>query len=306
MLQNKKEHPKIKLELHPRNKHRERYNFSALVNSYPDLAPFIILNKYNDESINFFDDKAVKALNRALLSHHYHIKYWDIPAYNLCPPIPGRADYIHYIADLLSNNKKIPKGHEIKCLDIGVGANCIYPIIGFKEYGWSFVGSDIDQNSVEAAKAIVEKNPELTGNIEIRHQNNPGYIFKGIINTGEKFHVSICNPPFHSSATEAKAGNMRKINNLKGKKPTKSTLNFGGQHNELWCKGGEKWFISQMIKESEQFKNSCMWFTSLVSKETNLPGIYHSLKKANARKVKTINMGQGNKKSRIVAWSYQA
>ena len=31
------------------------------------------------------------------------------PNENLCPPIPGRADYIHHIADLLSinNNKQI-------------------------------------------------------------------------------------------------------------------------------------------------------------------------------------------------------
>jgi 23S rRNA (adenine1618-N6)-methyltransferase len=35
----------------------------------------------------------------------------------LCP-IPGRADYIHYIADLLaeSNNGIIPKGHGIQGL----------------------------------------------------------------------------------------------------------------------------------------------------------------------------------------------
>jgi 23S rRNA (adenine1618-N6)-methyltransferase len=46
------------------------------------------------------------------------------------PPIPGRADYIHYIADLLATtNSGIPKETEYKDWDIGVGANCIYPII---------------------------------------------------------------------------------------------------------------------------------------------------------------------------------
>jgi 23S rRNA (adenine1618-N6)-methyltransferase len=45
-----------------------------------------------------------------LLISYYDIQKWDIPHY-LCPPIPGRADYIHYIADLLaeSNNGIIPK-----------------------------------------------------------------------------------------------------------------------------------------------------------------------------------------------------
>jgi 23S rRNA (adenine1618-N6)-methyltransferase len=40
----------------------------------------------------------------------------------LCPPIPGRADYIHLHSRLLaeSNNGIIPKGHGIQGLDIGI------------------------------------------------------------------------------------------------------------------------------------------------------------------------------------------
>jgi 23S rRNA (adenine1618-N6)-methyltransferase len=39
------------------------------------------------------------------------------------PPIPGRADYIHQIADLLAtcNKKVVPTGADIRILDIGVG-----------------------------------------------------------------------------------------------------------------------------------------------------------------------------------------
>jgi 23S rRNA A1618 N6-methylase RlmF len=52
---------------------------------------------------------------------------------------PGRLDYIHYIADLLQKQQRYhPKGHTVQGLDIGIGANCIYPIIGNAEYGWSF------------------------------------------------------------------------------------------------------------------------------------------------------------------------
>jgi 23S rRNA (adenine1618-N6)-methyltransferase len=81
----------------------------------------------------------------------------------LRPPIPGRADYIHYIADLLAENNggKIPKGKQIKCLNIGVGANCIYPIIGNQEYGGSFVGADVDPVSIASANKIIEFNPFL-------------------------------------------------------------------------------------------------------------------------------------------------
>ena len=162
MLQ-KKEHPKEKTKLHPRNKHRERYDFKLLIETCPALAQYVRLNEYDDESIDFFNPEAVKMLNMALLKHYYDIEYWDIPANYLCPPIPGRADYIHHIADLLAyeNNGIIPRGNKIKSLDIGVGANCVYPIIGNKEYGWSFVGSDIDTTAIDNASQIIEKNPTL-------------------------------------------------------------------------------------------------------------------------------------------------
>lgn len=305
MDRSKKKLPEIKSQLHPRNKHRDRYNFEELCKDYPALAPFVIRNKYNSESINFFDPQAVKALNTALLKHFYTIQYWDIPEGYLCPPIPGRADYIHTLADLASENETNFSDTKIKCLDIGVGANCIYPIIGHKEYGWSFVGSDIDDQAINSAKQIINRNPDLKDHIEIRLQNNPDSIFYGIINPDEKFQFTLCNPPFHSSAGDARKGTLRKLSNLKGTKTHKAKLNFGGQNKELWCEGGEKVFVRKMIEESLQFASSCLWFTTLVSKETNLPGIYKTLKKVKAKQIKTLNMGQGNKKSRIVAWSFQ-
>src|SRR5882724_11870803 len=190
MLQ-KKKHLKEKLGLHPSNKHRERYNFKELISSCPTLAPFVQLNKYNDESIDFSNAEAVMQLNKALLQHYYGINYWNIPSGYLCPPIPGRADYIHHIADLLAGcNKGItPKGRQIKCLDIGVGANCIYPIIGIKEYEWSFVGSDIEPVAIQSAAKIIDTNTVLKGKVELRLQKNLKDIFRGIIHPKEHFDL---------------------------------------------------------------------------------------------------------------------
>jgi len=128
MLNKKREHPKEKTGLHPRNKHRERYNFDELTVSCPELAPFVRVNDFNDESVDFSNPEAVMMLNKALLKHFYGIAHWNIPPGYLCPPVPGRADYIHHIAGLLGscNRGKIPTGNQVKCLDIGVGANCIY------------------------------------------------------------------------------------------------------------------------------------------------------------------------------------
>jgi 23S rRNA (adenine1618-N6)-methyltransferase len=306
MPEEKREHPEEKLSLHPRNKHRERYDFKTLINTDSELRQFVKPNVYNDDTIDFFDPKAVIALNKALLKHYYEIEYWDIPEGFLCPPIPGRADYIHHIADLLAknNNGLVPTGNKIKCLDIGVGANCIYPIIGIKEYGWSFVGTDVDPVSVESAKKIIDLNPSLNDKIEIRLQSNQKDIFAGIIDSGEKFDLTICNPPFHSSAKEAKLAALKKLRNLRQKNVTKPKLNFGGQNNELWCEGGEEGFVRRMINQSTSFADSCLWFSTLLSKETNLKTTYHSLKNAQAAEVVTLPMAQGNKISRIVAWTF--
>jgi 23S rRNA (adenine1618-N6)-methyltransferase len=68
----------------------------------PALQRFCITTKTGAESINFSEPEAVKLLNQALLHHYYGFKNWNFPDENLCPPIPETADYIHYIADLLS------------------------------------------------------------------------------------------------------------------------------------------------------------------------------------------------------------
>ncbi len=306
MLPKKKEHPKEKSKLHPRNKHRERYDFKQLIESCADLAPFVKLNLYNDESIDFANPEAVRMLNKALLKHYYNIENWNIPANYLCPPVPGRADYIHYMADLVcgSNYGNMPAGEKIKCLDVGVGANCVYPIIGMKEYGWSFVGSDIDTIAIESANKIIESNSFLKDKIEIRLQNNPKDIFYGIIQKEELFDLTICNPPFNKSAEESKQGTLRKLNNLNDSEITKPILNFGGKSNELWCKGGELKFVKNMVYQSKQFATSCFWFSTIISKQSHLSSVYEVLKKMEATEVKTISMGQGNKSSRIVAWTF--
>ncbi|MEJ5996456.1 23S rRNA (adenine(1618)-N(6))-methyltransferase RlmF [Pedobacter sp. Du54] len=292
--------------LHPRNKHHDRYDFKRLVKSTPELAAFVSVNKYGDESIDFANPDAVKCLNKSLLAYFYTIKYWDIPEGYLCPPIPGRADYIHYSADLLasSNNDIIPKGNKIKVLDIGVGANCVYPIIGHQEYGWTFTGSEIDLIALQSATNIVNVNPSLTQAIEIKHQPNKHAIFKGIIHKEKRFDLSICNPPFHASAADALAGTQRKVRNLGNKNYVKPTLNFGGKAGELWTEGGESGFISKMIDESKVFSKQVLWFTSLVSKSENLPAVYAMLKRADTADVRTNSMVTGNKVSRIVAWTF--
>ncbi|VAW10815.1 23S rRNA (adenine(1618)-N(6))-methyltransferase [hydrothermal vent metagenome] len=295
-----------KARLHSRNKNRERYDFSALTTSSPELKKYVRPNKFGIKSIDFSNPLAVKLLNKALLNHYYGIDNWEFPNENLCPPIPGRADYIHHIADLLGENNfgTIPFGDKITCLDVGIGASCIYPIIGVTEYDWKFIGSDIDPKSIVSAQNIINSNSSLKDKIECRLQKNTAAIFHGIIGQEDKIDLTICNPPFHSSIEDAQKGTLRKIKNLSGKKVKTPELNFAGIGNELICDGGEYQFIQNMIRESEKISKNCYWFSSLVSKQSNLKGVFRFLEKVEAYQIKTIPMGTGNKSSRIVAWTF--
>ncbi|MCK8080534.1 23S rRNA (adenine(1618)-N(6))-methyltransferase RlmF [Vibrio sp. 1CM24A] len=316
--------------LHPRNQHTGRYDFELLVAALPELKEHLIKNPVGEDTINFSDPLAVKLLNKALLAHHYGVKHWDIPAGYLCPPIPGRADYIHRVADILnSDGQGEPYNHaSVKALDIGVGANCIYPIIGATEYKWRCTGTDVDSVSIKTANFIAESNPNLKGKIRARLQADSESIFKGVIKDNERYDVTICNPPFHSSLEEAEKGSQRKLDNLaanrakkagqsfkpetnkkpvkldKSIKQAKPTLNFGGQKAELWCPGGEAAFIMKMARESQLFATQVLWFTTLISKKDNVDMVRSELGKLRAKQVKVVEMSQGQKVSRFIAWTF--
>ncbi|MEO9477166.1 MAG: 23S rRNA (adenine(1618)-N(6))-methyltransferase RlmF [Cyclobacteriaceae bacterium] len=305
-MTNKSSRTAKKPTLHPRNKHTGRYDFDKLIACYEQLAEHVTLNIHQNRSIDFANPESVKALNRALLKLQYGIQNWDIPDGYLCPPIPGRADYIHYMADLLCSNNygKIPTGEHVTCLDIGTGSSCIYPIIGSAEYGWSFIGSDIDKTALSASQKIIDQNNPLLAQVRLVHQAETSDIIYGVLTKEDRVDLSVCNPPFHASAEEARKGSLRKVKNLKGETTKNPVLNFGGQNHELWCTGGERKFIQELIRQSKKFPESCFWYSTLVSKQSNLKPILRLLDDAKAHTVHTIPMGQGNKTSRIVTWTF--
>lgn len=296
----------MKKSLHPLNIHKSGYDFELLTQAYPDLSPFIIENQSGAPTINYSNQDAVKHLNKALLKAHYQIDFWDIPDQYLIPPIPGRADYIHLIAELLGkeNKGKIPKGENISVLDVGVGANCIYPLLGNRIYGWQFVGVDIEPEAIDNAQNIISKNKGLSEHISIRLQPDKKFFFKNIVKKDEYFDLSLCNPPYHNSAEAAAKANQRKNKNL-GIAPDKGIWrNFGGQNQELWYEGGELAFIKDMIRESKAFGQQFFWFSSIISKKEHILPIEKFLKKMEVSTHVLLKMNPGQKFSRIVCWSF--
>ena len=281
--------------MHPKNPFNKDYNFDTLVAKHPPLHPFVFVNEYGNKTIKFSNNEAVKALNNALLKVHFGLTYWNIPENSLCPPIPGRLDYLIYIADL------IPKT-DIHLLDIGTGANLIYPILANRHFNWKCTASEVNLDSLSNAQEIIDKNPALK-EIELRHQQFKSHILKHIIQPEDSFDVVVCNPPFFKNRTDAEQSNKRKFQNLQLSE--ENTQNFGGLSNELWYKGGEEAFIKTMAEESVQFKEQVHWFTAIVSQKENLKNIKRAINKTNPSEAKVVEMEQGNKQSRFIAWTYR-
>jgi 23S rRNA (adenine1618-N6)-methyltransferase len=291
---------------------------AALVLACAELKPFIIKSKYGRDSIDFSNPAAVKQLNRALLINHYGLSEWNIPNGYLCPPIPGRVDYLLGLNDELVSHLKntgaAKASDKIKALDIGTGANLIYPIAGQALFGWNWLGTDIDQGSINNAQSIIDANPSLRNMVKLKLQPNIKHIFNGIFESNDYYDVSCCNPPFHKSAAEAQAGSVRKNNNLsRNKKKRQSdlkstysekTLNFEGQSNELWCEGGELAFITNMIVESKLVASQVGLFSCLISKKENIKVLSEKIKAVKTTSSHVHEMEQGNKISRFITWSF--
>ena len=285
--------------MHRNNKHQGDYDFKSLESAHSVLSEFTFVNARQNTTIDFANPKAVKALNTALLKLDYGVSFWEFPDTNLCPGIPGRVDYIHLINDLFKISK-IDK--EVSVLDIGTGANCIYPLLGSAEYNWHFIATDCNDTAIASAENIITEN-NLKTEIQLRKQSDITHVFENIIAPNDRFDASMCNPPFYKSEEEALNATVNKLKGI-GKDVDIATRNFSGEAYELWYKGGEKAFLHTYLYESSLYKSQCFWFTCLVSNKDNVKSMYKSLTKLGATSIRTLEMAQGNKKSRAVAWTF--
>ncbi|KAK9129488.1 hypothetical protein Sjap_009975 [Stephania japonica] len=255
--------------IHPRNRYSEKPpDFRVLASIYPSFEHFVFYSNDGRPRIDWTDFNATRELTRVLLHHDHGLQWW-IPDGQLCPTVPNRLNYIHWIEDLLASNV-VPKcnggGDKVRGFDIGTGVNCIYPLLGSSLLGWSFVGSDVTDVAVEWAERNVGSNPHLSDLIEIRRagsaciscsadgksssggrdsESKNGYygplVLDGVVKDGEHFDFCMCNPPFFENMDEA------------GLNPKTSC---GGTSEEMVCPGGEKAFITRIIEDSVVLKQS--------------------------------------------------
>ncbi|CAH1000144.1 Ribosomal RNA large subunit methyltransferase F [Neolewinella maritima] len=278
--------------MHPKNRYRGPYDLAALCALEPELTEHLIRTPDGRTSLDFGTARAVYLLNRTLLKRDYRLAHWDLPKGYLTPPIPGRLDYIHLLADLVPQASRV--------LDIGTGASLIYPILGSREYGWSFVATDINPVSVKVARAIVSFNSGLS-DVTVRQQTRSECIFQNMILAGEFFDLTMCNPPFHADRPTAVAAGRAKWRKLG---TSDRGLTFGGVDKELHTPGGELRFLHDMIKESKAYARQVGWFTTLVSKKGYLSAARQQLDRLDAREVRVLALDQGNKQMRVLAWCF--
>ncbi len=182
--------------MHPRNKYfKNPVDFGELAEFRPSLKPYLIekhstsstsskvhgKDKQFSYTVDFSDPLVVRELTCAVLERDFDLRV-SIPSGFLVPVVPQKLNYILWIEDLISPRvatvdlPTVPKGKEIfgidigtfekslKCLfnisfiSIGTGMSCIYPLLGSRLNGWSFVATEVSEAAVESARRNVNVN----------------------------------------------------------------------------------------------------------------------------------------------------
>lgn len=148
----------------------------------------------------------------------------------------------------------------------------IYPILGHKMYGWKFVGTEIDVESVKIAEKNVEEfkvQEEETPPIQIIHNADKDSVLLNVIpsisdpkfqeNPKQLFDFCMCNPPFFETESEA----LQSTQNNPGTSCVATS-------SEMVFANGEIGFIKKIIEDSLLLKEKISWYTTLCGKKSSL------------------------------------
>ena len=265
-------------------------DFLILMKQFPELKKFIIKQDEDKEKVFSFDwsnNDFSLLMAKSILDYYFDIKYYHVPKGYLIPPIPSRLNYINLINSSLNEIKE----ENIMGIDIGTGANIIYPILGNSVYNWKFICSEINNDAYNNAKIILQKN-NLEKNINLIKQNNKNNIFLGILNQEKKYTFSMSNPPYYDYEQEIKIEDKKRDNEF----------NF----DEVYYKNGELGFFERYFQESICYKKNIFLFTILIGKKSNAEIICDKInsykdiiKLCDMKKIQT-----GNNMRYVIYWSF--
>lgn len=290
--------------MHPKNIYRyETPNFRQLVDIFPELKQYTIKANDGHAGLDFRNWDACRELVKVQFTHDFGI-IWTIPRPHLIPPLANRLNYLCFIHDLIclwSPDPKNRPSYEYNILDIGCGANLVYPLLGTSYFGWSFVGCDIQMDALLIAARNRDSNPSVSPRIILKKvarqpsqgdgQSATSGILGSCLQDGDMFDACVCNPPFFSNENDM------------GQNPS---TDYGGTHTEMVYQGGEECFVSEMVRDSEKHRASVAWFSTMVGKKKTLKNVKKLLYSLDDTVIRTNELVQGTTHRWVIAWSFIA
>ena len=259
--------------------------------------------------LDFSSASAVRSLSRALLMQCFGLTDWTLSDGALVPPIAARAAYLRRMGLIVGGG--VPPPHPLSLLDVGTGANLIFPLLAASPvFGWSATGLDVTPAALSGAAANLALNPSLASRIRLVAGSPtgrppilaPALGGEGGTDAASHFDFSVCNPPFFESdaarATTAKDPGAA----------------HGGGHagtaaETVWQGGGEAGFVCAFASESAAFPHAVTWFSSLLGRKASLTavrGVLGGLRPQPEVRTFTLAEGGGRTTRWVVAWSWVA
>lgn len=250
-----------------------------------------------------------RQLTKAILEDEFSLTM-DLPNDRLCPGVKGRYAYIRYLHKLIDTTDTLylqdsyDPNRRVVGLDIGVGASCIYPLLGCAvRPNWKFFGTDIDEKSFTYAEGNVTEN-YMDDRICL-YRNYPGYplIPSAVVHhvTGLDYGIDfvMCNPPFYRSQEEIDEARSFK----KYAPPSACT----GSEVEMITDGGEAAFVSRLVRESAGLRSEVRWFTSLLGFYNNVEVVREELRRLEVTNWCLTELAPGGRdatKRWVISWSF--
>jgi 23S rRNA A1618 N6-methylase RlmF len=214
------------------------------------------------------------ALTRALLKTYLDIQLPYLETNHLCPPVPNRFFYLHWIhSQLLQRKSQLG-------MDIGAGATAIYSLLAAKFFECLMFTTEIDPVAADMAHQNIKAN-QLENRIHVTTvapshsqdaQQPPGGPLERALAGLEQYMVHhqgqipttidfvMTNPPFYDpksvELTNPRAGD--------GRARTAMTVSEGSYP------GGEVGFVTEIFADSLRRRRSAKWFSSMLGKKTSL------------------------------------
>lgn len=191
----------------------------------------------------------------------------------LIPRLANRLDYLLWMEKLL--------GGPAVGIDVGVGGNCIYPMLG-SLVGLTIAGVDLNSEAIEASQQIAKQ-----ASIEIDLFQADGTDLESIVRQLDPPPCFVvCNPPFFAPQED---------------RVEKPPRNLVARENELYTPGGELEFSLKMLESSS--RTNLRWTSVMLGKKHSVAPLIDRITAQKASHALHV-ISHGRTRRWIVAWSF--